>query len=326
MIPCNDFNTIMDLLDRFSDEHSCIIHLEKIRWPDKVVSPFDKESTVYKRDNGYHCRNTNKQFNVKTNTLFHGSKISLRKWFLAIFIVTSHKKGISSIQLAKDIGVTQKTSWFMLQRIRKCFVIEYNQLNGTVEADETFVGGKNKNRHADKKVKNSQGRSFKDKTPILGLMERGEKKQEGLNKAGNPKMIVIKPSRVLLSVVPSTSKESLQPHIVTHVKKGTTLYTDEWHGYNGSENRYNHHFIDHSKKIYVDRDQPEIHTNTIEGFWAIYKRCINGTWHNISKKHMQLYCNEVSFRYNTINMSTDSRIDCLLSNMENRLTYKMAIL
>lgn len=144
----------MDLLERFPDEDSCIEYLEEIRWSEGVVSPFDPKSNVYKRNNGYHCRNTNKQFNVKTNTLFHNTKVSLRKWFLAIFLVTSHKKGISSVQLAKYIGVTQKTSWFMLQRIRKCFGIDDDQLEGTVEADETFVGGKNKNRHADKKVKN----------------------------------------------------------------------------------------------------------------------------------------------------------------------------
>lgn len=122
-----DFNSIIDLLNAFPNEQICIDHLEQLRWNGNVVSPFDSTSKVYKcRDNKYRCKNTGKYFNVKTNTLFDNTKIELRKWFLAIYIVTSHKKGISSMQLAKDIDVTQKTAWFMLQRIRYCFGISDN--------------------------------------------------------------------------------------------------------------------------------------------------------------------------------------------------------
>jgi transposase-like protein len=168
-----DFNSILDLLEAFPDEQSCIDHLEALRWKYGAVSPFDSASKVYKcKGNKYRCKNTGKYFNVKTDTMFDNTKIELQKWFLAIYIVTSHKKGISSLQLSKDIDVTQKTAWFMLQRIRNCFGISDNdQLDNDVEIDETFVGGKNKNRHTDKKVENSQGRSFKDKTPVLGMIE-----------------------------------------------------------------------------------------------------------------------------------------------------------
>lgn len=122
-----DFNSIIDLLNAFPNEQICIDHLEQLRWNGNVVSPFDSTSKVYKcRDNKYRCKNTGKYFNVKTNTLFDNTKIELRKWFLAIYIVTSHKKGISSMQLAKDIDVTQKTAWCMLQRIRYCFGISDN--------------------------------------------------------------------------------------------------------------------------------------------------------------------------------------------------------
>lgn len=150
-----DFNSIIDLLNIFPNEQTCIDHLEQLRWDGYVVSPFDSTSKVYKcKDNKYRCKNTGKYFNVKTNTLFDNTKIELRKWFLAIYIVTSHKKGISSMQLAKDIDVTQKTAWFILQRIRNCFEISDNdQLDNDVEIDETFVGGKNKNRHTSKKLK-----------------------------------------------------------------------------------------------------------------------------------------------------------------------------
>lgn len=169
-----DFNSLIDLFKTFPDEQSCIDHLERLRWNGFVVSPFDPTSKVYKcKGNKYRCKNTGKYFNVKTDTLFDSSKIELRKWFAAIWLVTSHKKGISSLQLSRDIDVTQKTAWFMIQRIRNCFGIEHNdQLGNTVEIDETYMGGKNKNRHADKSVDGLQGRSAKDKTPVLGMVER----------------------------------------------------------------------------------------------------------------------------------------------------------
>ena len=136
-----DFNTALDLLQAFSDEQSCIEHLESLRWLNgNVASPFDSSSKVYKcANNRYRCKETGKYFNVKTSTLFDNTKVNLQKWFLAIWLVTSHKKGISSIQLSKDIGVTQKTAWFMLQRIRNCFGFDNNNdLSNEVEADETY--------------------------------------------------------------------------------------------------------------------------------------------------------------------------------------------
>lgn len=154
------FNTILDLINAFPDEQSCIDYLEQLRWNGNIISPFDSNSKVYKcANNKYRCKETVKYFNVKTQTLFDNSKVKLQKWFLAIWLVTSHKKGISSIQLSKDIGVTQKTAWFMLQRIRNCFAFDNNNdLSNTVEVDETY-GGKNKNKHADKRLKGVQGRS-----------------------------------------------------------------------------------------------------------------------------------------------------------------------
>lgn len=140
----DNFKNILELLDFSPDEQACVEHLESIRWESRVISPFDPTSTVYKcKNNRYKCRNTGKYFNVKTNSMFENSKVSLRKWFLAIYIVTSHKKGISSIQLSKDIGVTQKTAWIMLMCIRKRYGIEHEEgcLDGIVECDETFVGG-----------------------------------------------------------------------------------------------------------------------------------------------------------------------------------------
>lgn len=139
-----DFNSILELMQAFPDEQSCIDHLEALRWNGYVISPFDPLSKVYKcKNNRYRCANTGKYFNVKTGTLFDNTKVPLQKWFLAIWLITCHKKGVSSLQLARDIDVTQKTAWFMLQRIRKCFGIENdNHLDNDVEIDETYIGGK----------------------------------------------------------------------------------------------------------------------------------------------------------------------------------------
>jgi len=298
-----DFNSIIDLLKTFPTEQSCINHLEQLRWNGYIVSPFDNTSKVYKcKDNKYRCKNTGKYFNVRTNTLFDNTKIELQKWFLAIFLVTSHKKGISSIQLSKDIDVTQKTAWFILQRIRNCFNIEVEQLENDVEIDETFIGGKNKNRHQSKKVEDSQGRSCKDKAPVLGMIERKGK--------------------LIAKVVENTQCKTLTPEIIKNVKNTASVITDEWLGYNSLQKIYDHTFVKHNLGEYVNG---KIHTNTIEGFWSLLKRGIIGIYHFTSKKHLQKYVDEFSFRYNTRYNTESNRFNLLLCNLENRLTYKELI-
>lgn len=309
-----DFNSLFELFDTFPTEQSCIDHLEWLRWHGNVISPFDSSSVVYKcKDNKYRCKNTGKYFNVKTNTMFDSSKVSLRKWFAGIWLVTCHKRGVSSIQLGKDIGVTQKTAWFMLHRIRKAFGMsndDNNEVSGDVEIDETFVGGKNKNRHKDKKVEKCQGRSFKDKVPVFGMIQRGG---------------------ILIAKVVSDTKASTLYDIIRHyIVEDSVIYTDGW-GYGSISSHYQQMSVDHGSGFYGtsyvtdDGEIVSVNTNSIENAWTHLKRMIVGTYYKMSKRHLQSYVDEFVFRFNTRNYSISQRFNLMLQNIEYRLTYKELI-
>ncbi len=305
-----DFNSLIEVMQEFSTEEKCITHLEELYWNGVPVSPFDENAKVYKNKDGkyYTCGTTKKKFTVLNGTMFHGTKIPLVKWFCAIYLVISHKKGISSAQLARDLGgVSQKAAWHMLMRIRKCLGIEnYNEIGGEgqiVEADESFYGGKNKNRHADKKVKNSQGRSWKDKTAIAGMVERGGK--------------------LTAIVTVSTATEVLQPVIKKYVATGSILISDDWKGYNGLNTHYHQYTIKHSDKGYKhDYDSKVIHTNTIEGSWKIMKNSLRDMYNSVTRKHLQTYVDEFVFRYNTRSFNGGERFNYLLLNSDKRTKYK----
>lgn len=299
-----NFNSIIELIKAFPDEQTCINHLEELRWNGNVISPFDSTSKVYKCEgNKYKCKNTGKYFNVKTSTLFDNTKIELQKWFLAIYIATSHKKGISSIQLGKDINVTQKTAWFMLQRIRNCFGIDNDtKLDNEVEIDETFVGGKNKNKHTNKKDEIIDDVRVSKKVPVIGMVER-----EG---------------KIIARKIDNTQAETLTKEIVRNIKESAILYTDEYTGYASMQRVYDHSCVKHSSGQYVNG---RVHTNTIEGFWSLLKRGIFGIYHSTSKKHLQKYVDEFVFRYNSRQCTEAFRFNLLLANTEFRLTYKNLI-
>jgi hypothetical protein len=227
----------------------------------------------------------------------------LQKWFIAIWLITSYKKGISSLQLSRELGIDPKSAWFMAHRIRNCFAhIEQPMMEGVVEVDETFVGGKNKNRHKDKKVKYSQGRSYKDKTPVFGMLQRG--------------------GRLAAYVVDDTAKATIQPIILKNLKQFSYLISDEWTAYIGLNRFYFHDIVHHNRKEYVNMDNPTTHTNTIEGFWGIFKRGVNGIYNWMSRKHMQKYVNEFVFRYNTRKLKECERFLLFFHNFTHRLKYK----
>jgi len=302
-----EFKSIFDLLKAFPTEQDCINHLEQLRWNGNVVSPFDAESKVYKcKDNKYRCKNTNKYFNVRTGTIFDNTKIPLVKWFMALYVFSSHKKGISSHQLAKDIDVTQKSAWFLLHRLRYAFDHpEFkNTLGNIVEVDETFVGGESKNKHSKKKKKDSAtGGTLHEKQPVFGMLERG----------GN----------VIAKVVPNRNKETLLPIIKETIENDSVVMTDEYTAYKDLKIDYEHYKVNHSAKEYVNF---MAHTNGIENFWSHLKRGIDGIYHWCSKEHLQSYVNEFSLRFNTREMNTQGRFDLILSAVSNkRLTYQNLI-
>ncbi|MEO6283584.1 MAG: IS1595 family transposase [Dyadobacter sp.] len=300
-----EFKSILDLVKAFPTEQDCISHLEKLRWNGNVVSPFDETSKVYFcANNRYKCKNTGKYFNVKVGTIFEDTKVPLIKWFMALYIFSSHKKGISSHQLARDIDVTQKTAWFLLHRLRYAFDHPdfKKALANTVEIDETYIGGDEKNKHKSKKTKGTQGRSTKTKKPVLGMLERGE--------------------YVIANVVPNTKMATLQPVIKANVKCNTKVMTDEWKAYNSLHKTYEHKRVNHGAKQFVNG---MAHTNGVENFWSHLKRGIDGIYHWVSVGHLQSYVDEFSYRYNTRNYTTSQRFNVVLENMTGRLTYKELI-
>lgn len=297
-----EYQSLLEVAQAFQDERSCIKYLEEVLWEGTPISPFDPDSTVYRCKGGrYKCKNTGKYFTVITGTIFENTKVSLQKWLMAIWLTTTHKKGLSSYQLARDIGVTQKTAWFMLHRIRYCLEIPDDEplLSGEVEMDETFVGGKNKNRHRDKKVPVCRGRAHIDKTPVLGMVERG--------------------GRIVAQVIPDTSQRSITPVVCQRVDRSATVYTDEWQGYDTIAKLYSRFFVDHSRGQYASGN---VTTNRIEGFWGILKRGIIGVYQMTSRKHLQRYVDEFVWRYNYREIGQSFRFYSFLCNVNRRLRYR----
>jgi transposase-like protein len=296
---------LIDVLMHFSDNTVCKNYLEQRRWNGKVkCTSCGHGHKIYRLKNGYKCSDCKKQFSVVKGTIFENSQIPLQKWFGALWLMSSHKKGISSVQLSKDLGITQKSAWFMLQRLRNAFENESFEmpLSNIVEVDETYVGGKNKNRHADKKFTGTQGRSNVDKTPVFGMLERG--------------------GRVVAMKVANVSSKELQPIIDANVDLGSHIMSDEWTAYTGLSDCYDHSSVNHGASSYVIGNA---HTNTLEGFWSIFKRGIFGIYHCVSRKHMDKYVSEFEFRYNNRDMSEIERFNKVLSICDSRISYKELI-
>jgi len=299
------FKSLIELFDTFKTEEQCREYLIQQRWNGKPVCPYcgyTEKAYIIENGKRFKCGNKEcrKKYSVTVGTFFENSNIPLRKWFAAMYVITAHKKGISSLQLSRDIDVHQKTAWFMLHRIRGMVANKAPEiLEGVVQVDETFVGGKNKNRHQHKKVAYSQGRSMVDKTPVLGAIEVGGK--------------------VSATVLQDTTKESIQPVINDLVKPGSLMVTDDWHAYKGLNVSYSHIVINHTDGEYV---RGAFDTNSIENFWSLFKRGIVGIYHNVSTKHLQAYVDEFAYRFNSRKDNDQFRFSDTLTKTEGRLKYK----
>ena len=291
------------------DEATCRKYYEQERWNGKPVCPYCGCDRSYKLKSGKHYKCASKDcykvYTVTVGTIFEDSNIPLNKWFMALYIASAHKKGVSSCQLAKDLGVTQKTAWFMLHRIREGFKERgATLLNNVVEVDETFVGGKMKNKHSDVRLKahlNNESHT-KTKTGVMGMLQRGKD--------------------IRMTVIPDN--KTLKTLVYENVSYKAMVITDSHIAYVGLNKKYAiHSSVDHKADEYV---RGGIYTNSIEGAFGLFKRMVLGIYHQTSVKHLSRYLDEFCYRYNSRKIKDAERFKIALRNTSGRLDYKTLVM
>ncbi|MFL5753327.1 MAG: IS1595 family transposase [Bacteroidia bacterium] len=291
-----DFKGILAFVQKFPTERVCVKQFRAWRWENGVYCPhcLHKKVYVYADAKRYKCQACMKQFTDTVGTVLENTKLPIRKWMFAIYIASVSKKGVSSAHLSRSIGVTQKTAWFMLQRIREMLKDKSGEImDGVIEVDETVVGGKSKNKHSAKRD------GMKSKTYVFGMLQRG--------------------GRIRTMKVKDRSANTLKPIIYENIESQSIIMSDEWLSYRGLNLVYDHQCIDHSAYQYGNG---KTYTNSLEGAWSHFKRSIIGVYHHVSKKHMDMYCSEFDFRYNTRNYSDAERFYLAMGMVEGRLKYK----
>ena len=299
--------TLQEAIIYFANPDNCITYMVAHRWPEGVSCPACGRTDVswLANQKKWQCKSAHakRQFTAKVGTIFEDSPLGLEKWLPAVWIITSAKNGVSSCEMARTLGITQKSAWFMLHRIRLALqsgsMMKVGGNGGEVEADETFIGGKARNMHVSVKARRITGTGTKDKVAVMGILERGGK--------------------VKTIVVPNRKKAALQSEIRTHVEAGAALYTDALLSYEGLAGDYAHKVVDHAVEYVSGR----VHTNGLENFWSLLKRGISGTYISVEPFHLFRYLDEQSFRYNNrLNMNDADRFSVALSNVTGkRLTY-----
>lgn len=299
--------TLQQAMIYFADADNCIQYMVSKLWPDGVICPTcgRKDVSWLANQRKWQCKSAHskRQFTAKVGTIFEDSALGLEKWLPAVWIIVNSKNGVSSCELARTLGVTQKTAWFILHRIRLAMqagsLIKVGGNGGEVEADETFIGGKARNMHIAVRDRRITGTGTKDKVAVMGILERGGK--------------------VHAAVVPSRRKPVLQAEIRKHVEAGAALYTDFLLSYDGLAKDYAHKVVDHA----VEYVNGRVHTNGLENFWSLLKRGIGGTYVSVEPFHLFRYLDEQTFRYNNRkNMDDAARFEAALSQVAGkRLTF-----
>jgi len=309
----NELKTLTDAIRYFADEQVCIDTVASMRWPDGPECPAclmpDVRQHWLKNQRRWQCRDCGKQYSVKVNTIFEDSAVKLDKWLTAMWLLANCKNGISSYEIARSVGVTQKSAWFMLQRIRLAMknqsVLKLGSSGGPVEVDETWVGGKQGNMHAKRRQRIKDGWERENKTIVMGMLDRDRRE-------------------VRAKVIPDVTRATLQGEILKHVTHTGKVYTDNAGGYWGiALKSFVHQTVNHMEE-YV---RGEVHTNGIENFWSLLKRGLNGTYVAVEPFHLERYIDEQAFRFNNRstkdNPVTDAdRFTLALSQISGkRLTY-----
>src|SRR3984893_982522 len=295
--------TLMEAIRYFSDPLVCIRFFAALRWDGgEAICPQcqSKRVSFLSTRLMWKCLDCKKQFSIKVGTIFEDSPIGLDKWLCAMFLIANCKNGVSSYEIGRDIKVTQRTAWFMLQRIRHAMHTgTFNKLSGQIEADETFIGGKARNMHATKRAEKITGRGPEGKAMVMGVLERG--------------------GEVRATVVPTRRKGDVQGHVREHVLAGSAIFTDALKSYEGLS-EFQHEVIDHAV-AYVNG---ECHTNGLENFWSLLKRTLGGTYVSVEPFHLFRYLDEQSFRYNNRKGLNDAdRFSLAITGIVGRrLTYK----
>lgn len=294
--------TLTDAVRYFADQEKCQRFVEQMRWPEGIECPYCKSKNIGRitSRHAYQCRQCREQFSVKVGTIFEDSPLSLDKWLVAIWVVVNCKNGISSCEVARHIGVTQKTAWYMDHRIRTAMQgPDGGKLSGEVEVDETFIGGKARFMHKSRRGAKIKSTGHSGKVVVMGLLERHGK--------------------VKIEVVRNTRRNSLRPLVVEHVEAGAKVYTDALPSYETLDKEFEHQVIDHAE-AYV---KGNVHTNGMENYWSLLKRTIKGTYVSVEPFHLFRYLDEQAFRFNRRKATDGERFtDAMRSISGKRLTYQ----